>query len=278
MAALAVMTAAGFSGYALLLTVAPLWAVEGGAGTAGSGLVNGVLLVFTVLTQLLVPRALERFGWGPVLTAGLVLMGVPGILYGLSDGLPAILGLSALRGAGFGVLTVTGSAAVAALVDPRRRGEAIGVYGLAVALPNLVLLPAGPWIAETFGFWWVFGLDVLPLAGIPAALRLASTIRSTSTHGDAVAPIDTDASVLRLIFRPILLLLAVTLAGGAVITFTPQAVDNAALAAGGRSEEHTSELQSRSELVCRLLLEKKKKKHNLQCCRAQKKKKKYNKH
>src|SRR2546421_6361807 len=29
----------------------------------------------------------------------------------------------------------------------------------------------------------------------------------------------------------------------------------------GRSEEHTSELQSRSDLVCRLLLEKKKKKN-----------------
>src|SRR5699024_12047972 len=29
-----------------------------------------------------------------------------------------------------------------------------------------------------------------------------------------------------------------------------------------RSEEHTSELQSRFDLVCRLLLEKKKKKHN----------------
>src|SRR2546428_8492848 len=29
-----------------------------------------------------------------------------------------------------------------------------------------------------------------------------------------------------------------------------------------RSEEHTSELQSRSDLVCRLLLEKKKKKHS----------------
>src|SRR5258707_9717275 len=39
----------------------------------------------------------------------------------------------------------------------------------------------------------------------------------------------------------------------------------------GRSEEHTSELQSRQYLVCRLLLEKKKKKitkpHNLQCKR-----------
>src|SRR5206468_10373444 len=31
-----------------------------------------------------------------------------------------------------------------------------------------------------------------------------------------------------------------------------------------RSEEHTSELQSRSDLVCRLLLEKKKKKYDLQ--------------
>src|SRR3712207_7538201 len=32
---------------------------------------------------------------------------------------------------------------------------------------------------------------------------------------------------------------------------------------GRRSEEHTSELQSRQYLVCRLLLEKKKKKHNI---------------
>src|SRR2546430_6458634 len=33
-----------------------------------------------------------------------------------------------------------------------------------------------------------------------------------------------------------------------------------------RSEEHTSELQSQSNLVCRLLLEKKKKKKIRQCC------------
>src|SRR3712207_8296577 len=35
-------------------------------------------------------------------------------------------------------------------------------------------------------------------------------------------------------------------------------------ALAGRSEEHTSELQSRQYLVCRLLLEKKKKKETLQ--------------
>src|SRR2546421_2723468 len=35
---------------------------------------------------------------------------------------------------------------------------------------------------------------------------------------------------------------------------------------GTRSEEHTSELQSRSDLVCRLLLEKKKKKNGEWLC------------
>src|SRR2546427_5605918 len=40
----------------------------------------------------------------------------------------------------------------------------------------------------------------------------------------------------------------------------PAIGDTAAATAAARSEEHTSELQSQSNLVCRLLLEKKKKK------------------
>src|SRR5439155_16397810 len=39
-----------------------------------------------------------------------------------------------------------------------------------------------------------------------------------------------------------------------------EVIDELARAAARRSEEHTSELQSRGHLVCRLLLEKKKKK------------------
>src|SRR5438270_7825119 len=45
----------------------------------------------------------------------------------------------------------------------------------------------------------------------------------------------------------------------------------------GRSEEHTSELQSQSNLVCRLLLEKKKKKKTKKQNRKKKKKKIYSK-
>ena len=68
------MTALGFSGYAALLAVAPLWAVHGGADAVGAGLVNGVLMLFTVLTQLFVPRALRRFFWAPVLVTGMLLL------------------------------------------------------------------------------------------------------------------------------------------------------------------------------------------------------------
>jgi predicted MFS family arabinose efflux permease len=149
-----------------------------------------------------------------------------------------VLALPAVRGVGFGVLTVTGSAAVAALVGERRRGEAIGVYGLAVAVPNLVLLPAGPWIAESAGFSAVFTLSALPLVGIPAGLRLASALDRSAPDllaGTVAehAPGDPESAAYRLLLRPMLLLLAVTLAGGAVLTFTPQMLDSVSVAAGG---------------------------------------------
>ncbi len=237
MRALAVLSFAGFAGYAVLLPVAPLWAVHGGADVGGSGLVNGVLLLFTVLTQLFVPPALHRFGWGPVLVAGMVLLGVPGLAYAASDALVPILVLSAVRGVGFGVLTVTGSAAVAKLVDASRRGEAIGAYGLAVAVPNLVLLPLGPWVARHAGFWVDFCISGLPLLGIWAALRLGRFIGEDVPDvlhpAEVPAPASTGPNPYRRLVRPMVLLLSVTLAGGAVITFAPQMVDATAVATGG---------------------------------------------
>lgn len=227
---LAAVSFAGFSGVMVLLPVAPLWAVHGGAGTAGSGLVNGVMLAGTVLTQLLVPRALARFGWTSVLTLGLALLGVPALLYTTSDSLAVVLALSAARGAGFGLLTVTGSSVVVRLVEPARRGEAIGLYGLAVAVPNLLVLPVGPWLAEHVGFWLTFLVGAAPLLGIVSARRLARVVMAGEAADARTArprPDRDDEPVwtarLRLL-RPTLVLLSVTLAGGALITFMPQMV------------------------------------------------------
>jgi MFS family permease len=225
------MTVTGFAGYAALLPVAPLWAVEGGATEAGAGLVNGVLLLFTVLTQLFVPGALRRFGWGPVMTLGLLLMGLPAVGHLASDSLGPILVLSAVRGVGFGILTVTGSAAVAELVDAARRGTAIGAYGLAVAVPNLVLLPLGPYVAQEWGFEVVFLVAALPLLGIPAALALGRILHDppAATPAEEALAEATDIprrTAYRRLLVPTALLLGVTLAGGALLTFAPQMVDS----------------------------------------------------
>lgn len=245
MPALVAMNITGFTGYAALLPVAPLWAVHGGASAAGSGLVNGTLLLATILTQFLVPGALRRFGWSPVLAAGMILLGTPSLLYALSDALGPILALSALRGVGFGILTVTGSAAIALLVEPNRRGQAIGIYGMAIALPNLLLLPLGPWAAERLGYTVVFAVSAAPLLGVPAAIRLAHAVqhhmktelqradpKAGPTSGNAPA-VGSDWTAYRRLARPTMLLLGVTLAGGAVLTFSPQMVTSPPLTAAG---------------------------------------------
>ncbi|MFI7481529.1 MFS transporter [Kocuria sp. M1R5S2] len=220
------MTVLGFSGYAALLPVAPLWAVHGGADTAGAGLVNGVLMLFTVLTQLFVPGALRRFGWAPVLVTGMLLLGLPALAHGLSDALGPTLVLSAVRGLGFGVLTVTGSALVAELVEPQRRGKAIGAYGLAIAGPQILFLSAGPWMAEQLGFWVVFAVAALPAVAVVPAIGLARMLDHIPEKemGDERAP-------YLCLLRPMALLTGVTLAGGALITFMAQMSSSAALTA-----------------------------------------------
>ena len=225
MPALVAVSFTGFSGYAALLAVAPAWAVEGGANEAGAGTVNGVLLAATVATQLFVPALLRRFGTTAVLVVGLVLLGVAAPGYALSDDLVPVLLWSAVRGMGFGVVTVLGSTIVAHLVPPERRGEAIGIYGLAVAAPMVFLLPTSVAVADRFGYGWVFAVASLPLLGVPWGLSLGrhvDRIPSASAADDEEKPHLTDLDTVRVVLRPTVVLFVVTMAGGAVMTFAPQ--------------------------------------------------------
>lgn len=62
MPALLACAAMGFAGFSLLLPVAPMWAVRIGADNLGAGVVNGLLMLCTVIAQLLVGRLLRRAG------------------------------------------------------------------------------------------------------------------------------------------------------------------------------------------------------------------------
>ncbi|MFC7341007.1 MFS transporter [Saccharopolyspora griseoalba] len=182
---LLVATVGGFSGYALLLPVVPLWAVAGGAGETAAGATNAVFMLVTVLTQLAMPWALTRIDVRGLFAAGTVLIGAPTPLYALSSELWMLLAVSALRGVGFGLLTVTGSALVAELVPVAQRGRAAGLYGLAIGLPNVVLLPAGVWLSEHIGFAPLFwGAGVLPVVAAASVLGIAQVHVGAPEHGE----------------------------------------------------------------------------------------------
>ena len=167
---LLVVSLLGFMSFCLTLASLPTWAVQGGASRATAGLVTTVMLVTTVLTQALVPAVITRFGSGPALALGLLLLGAPAPLLALSDQLPLLLVVSAVRGVGFALLTVIGATLTSAAAPPERHGESVGLYGLAIALPNLVGVPAGVALTQSGHFAVAATLAVWGIAGVTGAL------------------------------------------------------------------------------------------------------------
>ena len=221
-------TLGSFTNYAVLLSVVPLWSAEGGAGNGGAGATTGVTMATTVASQVCMPWLLRRFHLRVLLSAGAVLLGAPTFAYLLSSSLVWILAVSALRGVGFGMVAVAGSALVAALVPSTHRGRAVGWYGVAVGLPQVVFLPLGVWAARNLGFTGVFVVTaVASLLALP--LVAAMTGRQSGRGGPAGAAGRAPGGPrLRPLTGPFTALLATACALGGITTFLPLIFSGAA--------------------------------------------------
>lgn len=135
-------TFAGFSCLYLLLPTVPLIA-EQSSGRLGAGLATGAFMTATVACQALMPSILRRKGAHGVFVLGLALIGVPGLCYSFSSHIAVILVVTAVRGAGFGIIAVVGAALCAVFADPERRGRALGIYGFFTAGAGIVYPPLG---------------------------------------------------------------------------------------------------------------------------------------
>jgi predicted MFS family arabinose efflux permease len=222
-----------FAGFALLVPVAPLWVIRGGSDDLGAGLVTGVMMACTVLAQLSMRRVLAGLGWRWTLVLGAGLLGLPALGHLATDRLWPVIALAALRGFGFGIVTVCGATAVASFVEPGRRGRALGALGLAIAAPQFILVPIAPWLAERAGFGLVFVLAVLPALAIPLAWPIARAVgdrdrapADDSGHGPG-------ARLWRVLAGPIAALVVITASGGAILTFTPHVLASPALGFAG---------------------------------------------
>jgi predicted MFS family arabinose efflux permease len=217
------VTFAALFGFQLLLSVVPLYADRAGGGSSGAGLATAVFMLSTVLTQVQMPRILDRYGYRRSLAAGLLFLGIPALFYAYAATLVPILAVTLARGVGFGIVTVVFAALIVELAPPGRRGEALGLLGLAITLPNIFCNALGLWLVDRSGFEVVFLLGgfapLLGLVMIPG-IRFASPTKEGDEDGAGFFA-GLGRAPLRRIF---LLFAATTMAAGVILTFLPLAV------------------------------------------------------
>ncbi len=222
----------------LLLSVTPRYAAAAGAGSAGAGLVTGVLLLGTVAAELAAPALMRRQGHRTLLAAGVLLLGVPALVLLPGGSLVIVVMVSVIRGFGFGLSTVSTGALTAVLLPPERRGEGLGLFGVVASAPGVVALPAGVWLASHYGTAVVAGLAaaaaLVPLAAFPALPGRTGRRPAQATPAGAGRP-DGLLAGLRQggQRRPFLIFAASTVAAGVVVSFLPLAGVASNVAAAG---------------------------------------------
>jgi MFS family permease len=211
----------GLANYNLLLTVVPLYAAQS-AGTVGAGLATGALMLTTVIAEMATTRIVAAYGARSAFAVGLVLLGLPALLLIPSAALPVIIAVSLLRGLGFGIVAVLGSALVAELVPAERRGEGLGLYGVLVSVPAIAVLPLSVWLIERVGYAPLFVASaVVAIISIIPALALSGRHREEEPT-TAVGFVDALRSSG--IAAPAFAFGAAAMAAGIVVTFLPLAV------------------------------------------------------
>ena len=202
----------------LLLAVVPLFAASVGANGIGAGLTTGALMLATVATELATPKLTQMFGRRAMFAIGLLLLGAPAFALLGSTSMVSILIVCVVRGIGFAVIAVLGSALVAALVPPTRRAEGLGLYGVVVGVPGILALPIGVWMAEHVGFGAVFVVGALAsLLGIVAIPQLPKRWADAESSHPVVGMMEAFRS--RALAGPAALFSLSAMATGVVVTF-----------------------------------------------------------
>ncbi|MEU8966896.1 MFS transporter [Streptomyces sp. NPDC048491] len=217
-----------FSNYAPLLSVTPLWSAEGGSGNTGVGAATGMTMATTVGVQLCMRRLFARFTLRQILIQGALLLGLPTFAYPVSADLGWVLTICAVRGVGFGMVAVAGSALVAELVPPERRGRGVGCYGIAVGLPQVLCLPLGVWGAQHIGFTTVFvAAGALSVLAAPLAAGIGVREERAGAQAGGGDPVGEESAGggSSHLAGPFVLLIVAACALGGVTSFLPLALE-----------------------------------------------------
>lgn len=184
---IAILIAVGsaFGAFATLLPVVPLAVIDAGGSDSLAGSTTAIFMAATVFTQYFTPRTIRAVGYKPVMVFSAFMLGVPalGHLLGMTA-LPALL-FSALRGVGFGAITVAQAALIAEIVPIRFLGKASGMLGVCVGLSQMIFLPIGLAVADKVSFSVVYILAaVIGASGAGLCLLIPSVKPNPVSESD----------------------------------------------------------------------------------------------
>ncbi|MBA3379914.1 MAG: MFS transporter [Chloroflexia bacterium] len=208
------------SSLSLLFAVLPLFAERATGFALVAGLTTGAMMLATVLVELVTPRVMAILGYRRAMEIGALLMGLPALVLIAYPNLATILTVAALRGAGLAIAIVAGTALAAQVFPSHRRAEGLGIYGVAVSIPAITLLPLGLWLAERYGFDLVFVIAALLVLTCLPLGRMLPTVHpgAKPTHGILTELRDPG------IRRPTVIFGCSTLAIGILVTYLALAV------------------------------------------------------
>lgn len=121
-------------------------------------------LIGMVVAIVMAGRITDRHGPTQPLTAGFCLFTV-GLIGGmLAPHFGVMLASRFLQGLGSGAMNLALFVLVAQLFDERQRSQLMAVLAFLWVLPAFLGPPAAGWIASNFGWRWVFGITLVPIA------------------------------------------------------------------------------------------------------------------
>lgn len=218
-----VTTFASYASVYLLLPTLPGYLTGLGGGEAHIGLLFGIFSATALLVRPFAGRLSDQAGCRASVLAGTALMCVATFGYRFTGSIPAVMALRVVNGLGWGGLTAAATTLAGNLAPPARRGEALGVFGMAGSLALASSPAIGLRIAAAVGYPPLF-----LLAGTMAGLAVALTAlirepRAPAEPRPAGSPPESmlDRFVSRPALGPALVLFCHSATYGAVVSFVP---------------------------------------------------------
>ena len=166
-----------FTSFYFLLITLPIYIEKIGGTESEIGLIIGVFTISAVLLRPFIGKEVDRRGRKIILISGIVIFFISMLLYDYTRNVTSLLLLRVLHGIGWGAATTAATTLIADIAPPKRRGEAMGIFGMA----SNVAMAIGPALSmillQKYDFSILFSISAgIALVSLLLALPISETM------------------------------------------------------------------------------------------------------